>query len=150
MPNAQYRPLGRALAVLISLLLFFGVSTVPASAVNGREMKLYHKINNARSNRGIAKLKLGARISKKAHKHSVNMAQKGELFHSCLPCKFQGWNWHYLAENVAKAETVKQAHKMLMNSPAHRDNILGTQFKKVGVGVVKARGKLWVTEIFYG
>jgi uncharacterized protein YkwD len=41
-------------------------------------------------------------------------------------------------------------HKKFMNSSGHRANILGTQYHKVGVGIVARKGKLWVTEIFYG
>jgi uncharacterized protein YkwD len=76
------------------------------------------------------------------------MAQQGHLSHSCLQCRFQGWAWSGLAENVAKARTVPKAHKAFMSSSGHRANVLGP-YKKLGTGVVKARGWLWVTEIFY-
>jgi uncharacterized protein YkwD len=37
-----------------------------------------------------------------------------------------------------------------MHSADHRANILRRAFRRVGVGVVKARGSVWVTVIFYG
>jgi uncharacterized protein YkwD len=35
-----------------------------------------------------------------------------------------------------------------MNSPAHRDNIMFTSFRYVGVGTLQAKDRLWVTVIF--
>jgi uncharacterized protein YkwD len=35
-----------------------------------------------------------------------------------------------------------------MNSPAHRANILLSSFKHVGVGVIQANDRLWVTVTF--
>ena len=41
------------------------------------------------------------------------------------------------------------AHKSLMASPSHRDNILEPRFTKVGVGVYRdPQGQFWVTEMF--
>jgi uncharacterized protein YkwD len=37
-----------------------------------------------------------------------------------------------------------------MHSPAHRSNILNARYRRIGIGVVKARGVVWVTTIFYG
>ncbi len=41
------------------------------------------------------------------------------------------------------------AHKSLMASPRHRENILEPRFTKVGVGVYRdPAGQFWVTEMF--
>jgi uncharacterized protein YkwD len=37
-----------------------------------------------------------------------------------------------------------------MHSAGHRGNILKRAFRRVGIGVVRARGSTWVTVIFYG
>jgi uncharacterized protein YkwD len=142
--------LPRVLVVAL-LCVFVGVSTAaPASAVSGREKKMFHRINKARANHGKPPLKLSAQISKMARKHSKKMAANSYIFHSCLQCKFQSWNWHALAENVAKGKTIGKVQKAFMKSSGHRANILSTKYKKVGVGIVEAKGWLWVTEIFYG
>ena len=39
-------------------------------------------------------------------------------------------------ENVARAASASVAHRMLMNSPGHRQNILNPRFTHVGIGVV--------------
>jgi hypothetical protein len=51
-------------------------------------------------------------------------------------------------ENVAFHENAEGAHRGLMNSPRHRDNILSPEFNAVGVGVVRRDGLLWVTQDF--
>jgi uncharacterized protein YkwD len=149
MPKSP-RWLLRVLAMVLATGLLLGTMAPPAAAVSAREKKLFHKINNARQNHGRKSLDLSAKISKMARNHSEKMAKQGYLSHSCLSCKFKGWNWHALAENVATGPGVKAVHKKFMKSSGHRTNILGTQYHKVGVGIVKRKGKLWVTEIFYG
>jgi uncharacterized protein YkwD len=37
-----------------------------------------------------------------------------------------------------------------MRSAPHRANILNARYRRIGIGVVKARGLVWVTAIFYG
>jgi uncharacterized protein YkwD len=140
----------RVLALVLATGLFLGTVASPAAAVSPREKKLFHKINAARNNHNRKHLDLAPRISKMARNHSEKMAQKGKIFHSCLSCKFKGWNWSALAENVGTGPSVGAVHKKFMRSPGHRSNILGTQYDKVGVGIVQRKGKLWVTEIFYG
>jgi uncharacterized protein YkwD len=43
-------------------------------------------------------------------------------------------------ENVAYAEDVPTAHRRLMTSSGHRRNILSPAFRRVGIGVLNARG----------
>jgi uncharacterized protein YkwD len=38
----------------------------------------------------------------------------------------------------------------MMRSASHRDNVLRRAYDKVGVGIVRANGMVWVTEIFIG
>jgi hypothetical protein len=38
-------------------------------------------------------------------------------------------------ENVAEADSAEDAHRVLMDSPAHRANMLGAKFTHVGIGV---------------
>jgi uncharacterized protein YkwD len=41
-------------------------------------------------------------------------------------------------ENLAYAHSVAVAHRGLMDSPGHRENILRPEFTRVGIGVVSA------------
>jgi hypothetical protein len=54
-----------------------------------------------------------------------------------------------VAENVAYNTSAATIHARLMQSPAHRANILNPAFNSVGVGeVVSADGRIFVTERF--
>jgi uncharacterized protein YkwD len=79
------------------------------------------------------------------------MARRGRLYHHrCLSCRFAGRNWSALGENAAAAGSVRRAHRVLMRSSGHRENILSRRYHRIGIGVVRARGLFWVTQIFYG
>jgi uncharacterized protein YkwD len=57
-------------------------------------------------------------------------------------------NWRAFGENVGVGATPQSIEAALMASPPHRANILGN-YTHVGVGVVIANGRIWVTERFY-
>lgn len=42
----------------------------------------------------------------------------------------------YVGENLAFAPDVQEAHSLLMQSPGHRQNILSTEYHRVGIGVL--------------
>jgi uncharacterized protein YkwD len=146
MPKA--RMLFRLLAVVLAAVMVLGTAAPSSARLSDRERNLARLVNKARAAHSRPALKVSGKISLKARAQSRKMAQQGHLSHSCLQCRFQGWGWSALAENVAKARTVHKAHKAFMGSAGHRANVLG-HYKKLGTGVVKARGWLWVTEIFY-
>ena len=55
----------------------------------------------------------------------------------------------FFASVTNDAYNAQYAHKSLMASPEHRDNILEPRFTKVGVGVYRdPQGQFWVTEMF--
>ena len=57
-------------------------------------------------------------------------------------------NWQAFGENVGVGATPQSIEAALMASPPHRANILGS-YTHMGVGVVIANGRIWVTERFY-
>jgi uncharacterized protein YkwD len=142
----------RMLAVgLVGALAFTTLTAEPAGAVTRREQRLFRWINQERTERGISRLRLSDSLSRKAHRHSRNMADRGTVsHHSCLSCTLRNYNYSIAGENVGRASKMWRVHKLFMGSKTHRQNILRSGFKKVGVGVVKARGYIWVTEIFIG
>jgi uncharacterized protein YkwD len=142
------RIVSRLIALILAGAMVLGTASPAPAKLNDRERNLAQLVNRARAAHSRPALNLSAKISMKARAQSRKMAQQGHLSHSCLQCRFQGWAWSGLAENVAKARTVPKAHKAFMSSSGHRANVLGP-YKKLGTGVVKARGWLWVTEIFY-
>jgi uncharacterized protein YkwD len=53
-------------------------------------------------------------------------------------------------ENVGVAATVFRMHRAFMGSSGHRGNILRGGYSRVGIGVIRARERVWATVMFYG
>ena len=146
------RTLRVGLALSVSLVLLGGQMATSASAkLNERERRLHRYVQNARQSRGIPGLHKRRGLSREAHRHSVRMARRGSTYHQgCLSCSAGHSNWSRLAENVAKARSVRKAHRALMRSRTHKRNILCRCHDRVGYGVVARGGWVYVTQIFMG
>ena len=60
-----------------------------------------------------------------------------------------GYSYTSVGENIARNGSVEKAHAALMSSQSPVRNILGSQWKAVGVGVANdANGYPYVTELF--
>ena len=60
-----------------------------------------------------------------------------------------GYAYNGVGENIAHHATVEKAEAAFMSSQGHRGNILGRQWKKVGIGVcVDDSGFVYVTQLF--
>jgi uncharacterized protein YkwD len=141
---------GVAVAVA-GILVVGGPAAPPAGATTDSENRLFALINRARENHDRRPLRLGQSLSRKAHRHSARMADAGRIFHhSCLSCLLSSWDWNAIGENVGVGSTLRSVHRALMDSRPHRRNILSRGFTRVGVGVVRSGGRVWVTEIFLG
>ncbi len=61
-----------------------------------------------------------------------------------------GVSFRLVGENLALASTARAVHAGLMDSEAHRANILGTEYRRVGIGVVRGPLGLMVVQVFAG
>ena len=137
-------------ALLASVLLALFIPTGTASAAcyspNTAERGFARLINVAR---GSNDLRLDPELSKVAKVHTREMVRKNSLFHSTsTQLRNRITNWSSLGENVGVGSTVSSLHSAFMDSPAHRENIMYSTFRHVGVGVIKKDGRMWVTVIF--
>jgi uncharacterized protein YkwD len=151
MTRTQSAPRALLVALLASAVLATPAAMPEASAApTAKERRVLQLVNKARADRGIRVLKMNESLRRKAHRHSVRMSKEGRLFHhSCLTCLASG-DWNTIGENVAKARTIRRAHRALMKSPPHRRNILCGCYRKAGMGVAKRGGWFYVTQIFLG
>lgn len=141
----------RASRVAVLTLVAISLNAGPAAATSDREQALHDLINQARTSKSLGDLRLSDRLSKIARAHSADMADGAKvLYHSCLTCRLDSWEWSIAGENVGVAGTIGRVHRLFMQSPSHRANVLRSPFRTVGVGVVEKDGRLWVTEIFLG
>jgi uncharacterized protein YkwD len=123
----------------------------PAAALTKPERRMKRYINQERSSRGIRTLRVNNSLSKKARRHSRKMARRGRVvYHSNLSYTMRGYNYRIAGENVGMSWKLRRVHRLFMNSKGHRRNILRSGYRRVGIGVYRANGKVWVTEIFYG
>ncbi len=142
-----------ALALLL-VLLAEGLAANRASASSGsheRRSRMLSLTNHDREKRDKASLTLNAALSRYAERHSRKMAAQGHLFHSTdLAARLKGLDWSMGGENVGVGPTLGGLESAFMKSAPHRKNILRKAFDHVAIGVVRAKGSLWVTVIFYG
>lgn len=107
------------------------------------------KINEARIADDLTKLSLDPELSKVARKHTREMWEQDSLHHTdSAVLRRRVTNWTILGENVGVGGDVQSLHQAFMDSPGHRENILLSTFRHVGIGVAQKDGRMWVTVIF--
>jgi uncharacterized protein YkwD/uncharacterized membrane protein required for colicin V production len=109
------------------------------------ERQLVALVNEERLARGLAALELDPRLVPVARRHSTEMFRLRYFSHlsPVTGSPFDrlgaaGIGYTRAGENLAYARSVGTAHRGLMDSPGHRENILRPEFQRIGVGVVSA------------
>ena len=122
-----------------------------ASATTTRRARMLSLLNQTRRNHGLPTFRLNLALSSTAYSHSRAMADRNELYHTAnLWNAVRAYSPSPWGENVGYARWLTRVRTMWMQSGGHRANILNPAFRRIGIGVVRARGVLWVTAIFYG
>lgn len=141
----------RKLAVLVlAPVLFLGVAaaTQASAAGDAHAGSFVAKANAERTSRGLRALVVKSDLTAVAARHSARMASQSKLYHNpSLGSEVSGWQ--VVGENVGNGGSVESIHTALMNSPAHRANILATEYTEIGIGTVTdSRGVIWMTQVF--
>lgn len=128
-----------------------GPADEPASA----EQVLLDLLNAERRRADLPPLEADEEIGRLAAAHSADMMRSGYFGHVSPT---EGDVAHRLAaagfvvlraaENLARSSSAARAHRTLMESPSHRANVLDPELTHVGIGVARADGELYVTEIY--
>ena len=125
-------------------------------------------VNEERTKRGLAPLENDPRLAEVARAHSAEMRDKNYFEHESptpalrLPMdRYQlgyGGTPRIIAENLytiahgrsyLTAQDTRNAHKALMDSTKHRENILLPEVTRIGIGFcTDSTGDLWVTQMF--
>jgi uncharacterized protein YkwD len=121
----------------------------------GSEPRLFALINQERVKAGLPPLLYDERLALAARKHTQLMVHEDTLSHQLdgeeslqLRVSDENVRCDHDGENIALDSDLEVAHTMLMQSPHHRENILGPQFNSVGVGIVKSDDLIYITEDF--
>jgi uncharacterized protein YkwD len=138
------------LVVVVSVLLAGMSSTAHADDLTRRN-KMLHLLNQTRRSHGLPTFRLNLTVSHRAWLHSKSMANQNTLFHTGnLYDAVRAYRPSTWGENVGMAGLVTRVRTLWMQSAGHRHNILNGRYRRIGIGVVRARGVVWVTAIFYG
>jgi uncharacterized protein YkwD len=109
------------------------------------ENQMLQMVNRERTKRGLHLLKMDPKLQAVARAYSRDMLARGYFSHVNPEGKTPdqrmragGARFTWSGENLALAPSVQIAHKGLMESPGHRANILMPEYRKVGIGAVRA------------
>lgn len=107
-------------------------------------------INHERAAAGLDELTVDPALAEIAATWSKRMARSNRLAHNpSLRAQVSeaAPGWRRLGENVGVGSDVTTLHRAFMASAGHRGNVLGN-FDRIGIGVVVANGRTWVTVDF--
>ena len=120
------------------------------------ERQLYDLVNEERGKVRLAILAWDDRLVPVARAHSVEMFKLKYFSHESPNAgtpfdrlKAARISYSRAGENLAYAQSVSVAHRALMDSPGHRENVLRPEFTRIGIGVINAGayGRM-VTQLF--
>ncbi len=108
------------------------------------EIEMLRLVNEERALEGFPELVIDETLRDVARQYSVDMLQRGYMGHIDLEgntpfdrMRDGGVTFTTAGENLALAQTVSIAHKGLMDSPGHRENILSPHYTSVGIGAAQ-------------
>ncbi len=137
---------GRATCALILLAAMFGL---PACAGGGDAEDLLAAINRFRKNQDLPVLMQDGTLAKAALEQARHLASTGRLEHlgaggAGLESRLAkaGYPYRLAAENLAHGtDDSKEVSALWQESPPHRRNLLGHDFREAGIG---REGGYWV------
>jgi len=142
----------RALAAITASLLVLaalvtGTVTAQPAGASTVETSFTHKLNHARTIRGVPALHVSASLVAVARAQAARMASRDLLYHNPnLTTDVK--NWRFVGENVGYGPDAGTVHRAFMHSPPHRANILDRDYAQVGIGSVTKDGRVWVAQVF--
>ena len=150
--------LTRSLIVaLITAMVLPLLPATPADASDARTIaqirnRIEYLVNRERARRGLGRLRPHDRTQYWARDHSRDMGRSRSIYHdprlgSEVPARARAYG-----ENVARttaSDAASAAMRMFMASSGHRDNILYTRWRRMGIGVAKRGGYTYITQRFF-
>ncbi len=118
-------------------------------------VSLFRRLNHERRRIGVDPLEFDDQLTSLATAHSRDMVERRYFGHvsptgTDLTARLDhaGLATLHAAENLVRGGSAARAHAQLMESPAHRANLLDPDLTHVGIGVIEREGELVVTQIF--
>jgi hypothetical protein len=147
--------------IMTRVFLYFVItililSSLPVHAQNSVALRyLLSAINQERTSRGIAPVRLDTALTEAAVDHANLMADHGSISHR-FPGELElsargsatGGRFDRITENVGEGPTSVALHEAWMHSAGHRANILDPSVDAVGIAVVGRDGQLYAVQDF--
>lgn len=150
------KPLAWFLAALLTL-------AATAQPEPNLELKISQQVNQARQRQGLAPLKLNGKLADVARQHSQEMLELGYFSHRSPVADYAtlservhkgGCSELTVGENLYKAqgmdseEVIEDVVEAWLNSPAHRHNLLSSNYNTMGIGLVREGETFVITQVF--
>lgn len=111
-------------------------------------------LNAVRAEKGLRPLALDPRLCAIARSHGFDMATRGYFDHTSPEgvspfgrLDRAHYAYGYAGENLALDRDVASAHRALLGSTEHRDNMLESHYLRVGIAAVASpSGEIFVEE----
>ena len=154
-PTATPRP-QQTPAATVSPASRGNVGDYTTLSVSAQEYSAWNLLNADREANGLAALPLDETLCAIARVKSCDMKTNKYFAHESPTygraadmLTFFGYSYRGVGENIAHHGTVEKAEAAFMSSSGHRQNILGSQWTKVGIGICyDDQGFVYVTQIF--
>ena len=132
------------------------VGDYTTASITVQEENAFLLLNQDRISNGRAALTLDPALCELARKKSQDMYANHYFAHNsptygsaAQMLKAFGYAFTSVGENIAHHATVAKAQAAFMSSAGHRQNILGSQWTRVGIGVCyDGQGYVYVTQLF--
>ncbi len=130
--------------LIISFVPKFG-SKILGFAANISPDEVVSLTNEKRTQAGLLPLSLNSTLSQAAQAKGADMLNKSYWAHvapdGTQPWVFFtnfGYKYRYAGENLARDfSSASSAVEAWMNSPSHKENILSSKYKEIGIGVIE-------------
>ncbi|MBQ7455661.1 MAG: hypothetical protein IJS53_04395 [Clostridia bacterium] len=150
-PAATARPQATATPVTGS-----DVGDYTTLSVSAQEYSAWNLLNQDRQTNGLAALPLDEELCAIARVKSCDMKQNHYFAHESPTygraadmLKYFGYSYRGVGENIAHHANIEKAEAAFMSSTGHRQNILGSQWTRVGIGICyDDNGFIYLTQIF--
>ena len=154
-PTASQRPASRPTAAPTATVSV-DVGDYTTLSVSMQEYSAWNLLNADREANGKAALPLDeelcalARIKSRDMKENRYFAHTSPTFGTAAEMLTAfGYAYRGVGENIAHHATVEKSEAAFMSSANHRANILGSQWKRVGIGIWEDdQGFVYVTQLF--
>jgi uncharacterized protein YkwD len=131
---------------LVVLVMVMGLVTATGNLWVVEHQSLAHQVDSMRQYYGLPKLVEDPSLTDLATEHSWQMARAQQVFHSSdTSLASTPGPWQTVGQNVGSGTQVWRVVRAFMDSPTHRDLILG-DWTSMGYGHVRAGdGNVYVT-----